>query len=222
MEVAQSSPGSEAAPTAERPKTSRLDVLSAIVLAASALATTYASYQAELWDGEQAALYAEANALRVEASQTSLRAGQLEGADLMTFGAWLSAYASNKDRLQLFYAQRFRSELSTAFNAWIATQPYTNPDAPPTPFAMPGYDAGGRRAAVELERQAQEKFAAGQEANEKGDKFVLATVILANALFFGGINQLPHGRRIRLVLLTLAVVFCVLGVARIAILPPAP
>ena len=222
MEIAGSSPGAETTPAADQPRTSRLDILSAIVLAASALATTYASYQAELWDGEQASLYTEANALRVEASQASLRAGQLEGADLMTFGAWLSAYASDRDKLQQFYAQRFRPEFSTAFKDWIATQPYTNPDALSTPFAMPAYDAGGRSAAAELERQAQEKFAAGQEANEKGDKFVLATVILANALFFGGINQLPHGRGIRVVLLTLAVVFCVVGVARIAMLPPAP
>jgi hypothetical protein len=87
---------------------------------------------------------------------------------------------------------------------------------------MPGYDAGARRAAADLDRQAHEKFARGQEANERGDRFVLATVILANALFFGGINQLPHGKRIRTSLLVIAIAFCLFGVVRVAMLPAAP
>ena len=222
MEIDASAQPGEPVRTAEQQKTSMLDILSAVVLAASALTTTYASYQAELWDGEQSALYTEANALRVEASQASLRTGQLEGADLMTFGAWLSAYSSGKGELEEFYLRRFRPEFSTAFNAWIATQPRTNSNAPPTPFAMPAYDASDRRRAADVEKQAQEKFDAGQDANKKGDHFVLATVILANALFFGGINQLPHSKRIRTALLAIAIGFCLFGMAHIAMLPPAP
>jgi hypothetical protein len=222
MEIDAATQHAEPTRVADPPKTSMLDILSAVVLGASALATTYASYQAELWDGEQAALYTEANALRVEASQVSLRTGQIEGADLMAFGAWLSAYASSKSELEEFYLRRFRPEFSTAFNAWAATQPRTNPNAPPTPFVMPGYNESGRRIAADMEQQAHEKFAAGQEANRRGDQFVLATVILANALFFGGINQLPHSRRIRTTLLATAIGFCLFGITHIAMLSPAP
>jgi hypothetical protein len=200
----------------------RLDLVSAVVLGVSALATTYASYQAELWDGEQAALYTEANALRVEASKASLRAGQLQGADLMSFGAYLSAFASNEEALEQFYVQRFRPEFLRVFNTWIASEPLRNPDAAPTPFALPDYDLKERRLAADMERQAHEKFAAREAANDKGDRFVLATVILANALFFGGINQLPHSLLIRKILLGLAVAFCAFGVAHIATLEPAP
>lgn len=206
----------------ERRTTSRLDLLSAVVLGVAALATAYASYQAELWDGEQAALYTEANSLRVEASQASLRAGQLEGADLMTFGAYLSAYATNDEALKEFYAQRFRPEFAKVFSIWMASMPLKNPDAAPTPFALPEYNLRERQIAVDLERRAHEKFAAGESANDKGDKFVLATVILANALFFGGINQLPHSALIRKILLGLAAAFCIVGVVRIIMLEPAP
>ncbi len=204
------------------PETTRLDLASAVVLGVAALATAYASFQAELWDGEQAALYTEANALRVEASEASLRAGQLEGADLMSFGAFLSAFASNDELLRDFYVQRFRPEFRRVFDIWIASRPLENPGAAPTPFALPDYELEERRLASDLERQAQEKFAAGETANEKGDKFILATVIFANALFFGGINQLPHSPRIRKILLGLATAFCILGIVRILTLQPAP
>jgi hypothetical protein len=213
----------ERAPAADdRKQGNRLDLISAVVLGVSALATAYASYQAELWDGEQAAHYTKANALRVEASRVSLRAGQLEAADLMTFGAWLSAHAAEETELENFYVKRFRPEFARVFGIWAATRPRFNPDAPPTPFVMPEYDLKERKAADELEQKAHDLFAAGENANKKGDQFVLATVILANALFFGGINQLPNSKRTRKVLLGLAVAFCVLGVGYIALLAPAP
>ena len=209
-------------PEKEKPATDRLDLLSAIVLGVAALATAYASYQAALWDGEQAALYTEANAMRVEASKVSLQAGQLEGADLMAFGAYLSAYSANEEQLKQFYVQRFRPEFLRVFNIWMESRPLQNPDAAPTPFALPEYDLKERKMADDMERQAHEKFAAGETANDKGDRFVLATVILANALFFGGIAQLPSSPLIRRVLIGLAAAFCVLGVLRIVTLEPAP
>jgi hypothetical protein len=204
------------------PKSDRADILSALVLSAAALATAYASYQASLWDGEQGALYTRANGLRVAASQASLRAGQIEGADLMAFGAWLSARSSNQPELEDFYLQRFRPEFARVFNAWIATSPRTNPASPPSPFAMSDYDAVRQKEAETLERRAQEAFAAGQRANDRSDAFVLGTVILANAMFFGGINQISHNRLIRRVLLGVSALFCVAGIVRIALLPPAP
>jgi hypothetical protein len=108
------------------------------------------------------------------------------------------------------------------FNKWAERKPRENPSAPPTPFAMPEYELKDRRAAADLERKAQDKFAAGEDADEKGDKFVLTTVVLANALFFGGINQLSQNKGMRKVLLGIAIAFCVFGIGRIALLPPAP
>jgi hypothetical protein len=214
-------PESSMAADTEGKPDSRAGLLSALVLSASALATAYASYQAALWDGEQGALYTSANGLRVEASKASLRSGQVEATDLMAFGAWLSARAENKPELEDFYVQRFRPEFARVFAAWIATSPRTNPAAPPSPFAMPDYDSVRQKEAEALEQKAQDAFAAGQDANDKSDAFVLATVILANAMFFGGINQIPHNKLIRGILLWVSVLFCVLGIVRLALLPPA-
>jgi hypothetical protein len=198
------------------------DIVSAVVLSAAALATAYASYQAELWDGEQAALYTEANGYRVAASEASLHAGQVAGADLMVFGAWLSARAANETELEAFYLRRFRPEFTDVFNAWVATDPGANPAAPPTPFAMQDYEAARRREVADLEENARNAFVAGENANEKGDAFVLVTVILANALFFGGINQIAKAKRTRRILLAISLLFCAVGIVRLAVLPPAP
>lgn len=206
----------------ERRQRSAMDLMSAVVLGVAALATAYASYQAELWGGEQAALYTDANALRVEASKVSLQAGQLQGADFMSFGAYLSALAGEEDALEEFYIKRFRPEFKRVFDLWVESRPLQNPTAAPTPFAMSEYVLPELKKAEELEKQAQEKFASGEEANDRGDKFILATVILANALFFGGINQLPHNLLIRKILLGLSAAFCIAGVGYILFLQPAP
>ena len=198
------------------------ELVSASVLSAAALLTAIASYQADLWDGEQAARYAQAGALRVEASRAALHAGQIQGADLMAFGAWLSAHAENNAELDGYYRQRFRPEFKRVFEEWAAQRPRENPNAASSPFVLPGYSVAELDRAEALEQRANEAYLKGQDANEKGDKFVLATVILANALFFGGINQISQSRRTRLVLLGMSVIFVVLGAIHLATLPLAP
>lgn len=198
------------------------EVVSAIVLSAAALCTTFAGYQADLWDGEQAAHYSQANALRTESSRAALIANQIQGVDMMTFSNWLSARAAGEHTLEDFYRQRFRPPFAQAMDAWAALRPLENQNAPKTPFEMPQYRIPQRTQADTLERQAQDMFEAGQEANRKGDSFVLATVILANSLFFGGINQIPHDPRTRKVLLGVAIAFLGAGVAYLLTLPLAP
>ncbi|MES1198649.1 MAG: hypothetical protein ABUS48_01560 [Pseudomonadota bacterium] len=217
MAAAPDKPGREAGS-----KTAPIDLWSALALSAAALVTAYASYQAELWDGQQAAFYSQANALHTESSQENLTANQLETADLLIFSAWLNARGAGEDRLETFYHERFRPDFLRAFDAWIATNPQTNPQAPPTPFAMPDYRLAQRAHAQALDAQAKRAFEQGQDANEHGDAFVLGTVILASALFFGGINQIPHSLKTRIILLAVSAIFFVVGGVYIATLPPAP
>ena len=65
--------------------------------------------------------------------------------DVATFTQWVNAYALEQTELADFYFKRFRPEFKPAVDAWIATRPLKNPSAPPTPFAMPQYRAGGAR-----------------------------------------------------------------------------
>jgi hypothetical protein len=195
------------------------ELFAAILLSATALLTSYAGFQGELWDGEQATNYALAEQTRTTASTREMIAGQHTGIDAMIFTQWLGAYTSNNEALATFYRARFRPEFRTVFEQWIATRPLVNPNAPPTPFHMPGYLEQSTASAKATERKADQYFAAGQRANGTSDVYGRATVIFALALFLGGITQTFDTRKTRILLLSLAAFCTLLGVVRIIGLP---
>ena len=52
---------------------------------------------------------------------------------------------------------------------------------------MPEYRISQAEDAARLETEAEEMFAAGSEANQTSDDYILNTVILASVLFLGGL-----------------------------------
>ena len=196
-----------------------VEVCAAVVISLAAAMTSWVGFQAALWDGEQAAHYAQAGAARVEATAAATEAGQLETADLLMFQSWLNAAAQDEPRLQAFYRQRFRPEFATAFEAWLRTAPLTNPAAPAGPFVMPAYHSARLAEARRLQKQADDLFNQGQGDNEISDRFVRGTVLLAVALFFGGIAQTFRSTTIKGVLVGVAFVVCVISALMVAHLP---
>ena len=71
--------------------------------------------------------------------------------DVATFTQWVNAYAQEQTELADFYFKRFREEFRPAVDAWVATTPLENPDAPLTPFAMPQYKVAARTEADRLD-----------------------------------------------------------------------
>lgn len=196
-----------------------LETTSAIILSIAALASSMAAYQSGLWDGEQAAHYSRANALRTQASRAALEGDLLASVEVQMFGAWLQAEMRGDEMAAAFYQARFPPGLKSAFNAWMAADPLTNPAVPPTPFATPGYRRPGVERARDLDRQADATFAAGQRANRISDAFQQSATMLAVALFFGGIGQVFSGKTARIVLLVVAGVALVVGLLRMVSLP---
>ncbi|NBW07319.1 MAG: hypothetical protein EBR82_04775 [Caulobacteraceae bacterium] len=195
------------------------DIASAFTLSVAALLTSWSGYQAALWDGDQAAAYSRAGALRTEASRREVQAGQLKGADVLMFTQWLGARGHGETALADFYEQRFRPEFRVAHRAWLATAPLTNPRAPATPFAMPDYRLAAHEEATAMEAKASATFDHGQYANKVSDDFVRASVILASALFFGGIGQAFRRPALHVAMLLVSVVQCVWGVIAMLQLP---
>jgi hypothetical protein len=163
------------------------EVIVTVVLAFATLATAWSGYQAARWGGEQSTSYSQAGALRTESTRASTMAGQLGQVDIGMFTNWINAFAAGNQQLVAFYEERFRDEFKPAFEAWIATDPVNNPDAPATPFAMPEYQLSLAAEAERLELEAEATFAEGTEANQISDKYILNTVFLASVLFLGGI-----------------------------------
>lgn len=180
-----------------------VDLFSTILLAVAALATAWSTYQSTQWRGEQAVNTSKATAARIESSEAATRAGQLTQVDIATFVQWTDAHLTGNDELATFYRRRFRPEFVPAFDAWIAAKPFTNPDAPLTPFAMPEYKVSEQVESSALNAQAGRHADDAESANQRADNYVLAVVMLAAALFFAGISTKLREERQREALLVL-------------------
>lgn len=195
------------------------EVIATLVLALATVATAWSGYQAARWGGEQSSSYSQAGALRTESVRASNQAGQLIQIDIGLFTNWVNAFAAGDQQLTGFYENRFRDEFKPAFEAWIATEPVANPDAPSTPFEMPEYRVSAAEESSILEEQAAESFAKGEAANQIGDNYILNTVFLASVLFLGGIASRFKAMSARWVILLFSLGILVFGLVNIIIYP---
>ena len=166
-----------------------IEVVSPIVLALAAVAIAWSGYQASRWTGEQAKAFSRANAARVESTRWSNLANSQTEIDVATFTQWVNSYARNETKLADFYRQRFRKEFKPAVEAWIATRPLKNPDAPLTPFATPQYRLAASAEAERLEAKAGAEAVVATRNIQRATNYVLGVVLFSTALFFGGISN---------------------------------
>jgi hypothetical protein len=197
----------------------RVELVATIVLAAAAVAIAWSTYQSTQWRGEQAADNSKASAARIESSAASIRAGQLTQVDIATFTQWVDAYVAGNTELAEFYRRRFRDEFKPAFDAWIATNPRTNRDAPATPFVMPEYRVAEADEAARLNGVADDRAEAASTANEHSDKYMLAVVLFASALFFAGMSTKLRSVRQQEVLVALGAAIFVVAAVLLATFP---
>jgi hypothetical protein len=188
-----------------------LEVTEAILLAVVAIATAWSGYQTGKWDGHQASLYSLATKYRVEADTANTLSGQQRLYDTTTFGFWLEAKARGDEAEAQLFERRFRPEYRAAFNAWLKTDPFNNPKAPPGPIFMPQYRNAQSEVAAAKQRQATEAFEEGSHARERGDRYLRNTVLLATVLFLTALAQKFRLHRVRLGLLVLCGVLLVIA-----------
>ncbi len=115
--------------------------------------------------------------------------------------------------------KRFSPNFHNAFNAWQATDPETNPNAPPGPTYMPEYRQPQKALAAKLNATATKDYNAGQKAGSNSDSYVRTTVYLATVLFLAGIGSHFSYRVIRY---GLAGVGCSILVLAIVLLATSP
>lgn len=191
----------------------RIEILIVVVLGIAALATAWSSYQASLWDGIQSSNYTQASGSRTNAAQQRTAANQFRLADLSVFESYVDATLNGDDDVAAFYFERFRDEFRVAYEAWIEFDPFTNPGAPDSPFAMPEYQLSQDDEAERLEERADTLFAEGEEANTISDIYTLTTLLFAAALFFAAISERFEFPKARVVLLVMAGIGLVVGIA---------
>lgn len=195
--------------TPERTRTEeRLDLVATLLLAVATVATAWSGYQASRWNGEQAKASGRTNGTRILAARAQGLAQAQTQVDVATFSSWVDAYARKDMLLADFYFKRFRKEFRPAVQAWIATRPLRNPDAPLTPFAMPEYKLQARADAARLDAEAAVSATGVLRDIQRSTNYVLAAVLFATTLFFAGVStKLPTARFRRIVLCLGVIVF---------------
>ena len=122
-----------------------------------------------------------------------------------------------------FYLAHVPPQLRNVLNAWLATKPLENHDAPADPLAMPEY----REKVVpvyyaevaKLGEEAELKYKEAQQAKQTSSEYVFTTVLLCSVLFLGGIVSKLEKERVRLSLLAVAYA---LGLATLSLLLTLP
>jgi hypothetical protein len=201
------------------PKSDRHELLVTILLVVAAVATSWCGYQASRWHGEQAEATSRTNAIRIEAARAEGLAEAQSGIDVATFIAWADANGRDERALATFYVDRFRPEFKTAFDAWRATNPSTNADAPPTPFAMPEYQVEATNEAERLDQSAEDSAADVDRNIQRADNYVLTVVLFAVALFFAGMSTKITGRRLRVIMVAAGYTILLAALAWVATFP---
>jgi hypothetical protein len=197
----------------------RLELVATVLLALAAVATAWAAYQARQWTGLQSTGYSRATTARLNENRESALANRQVQIDVATFSSWLDARAQHENALANFYRTRFRAEFQPAFQAWLATNPLTNANAPETPFAMPQYKLEAQARADALEKTAAAASQDAKNANQNANNAMLAVVLFSISLFFAGISAKLHSSRSRSVILGLGCAVFLGALVWIATLP---
>ena len=211
--------GGPAGAAAKTRANAAVEIVEAILLAVVAIATVWGGYQAARWDGRQAELYGRSSTIRNQADQELTLGGQQRLLDVSTFNTWIQARNEGHDDLAALYERRFSPEFKTAFDAWIALDPFSNPDAPPGPSFMPEYVNPLLEQGTELNHDAERLFDEGTMARHHADEYIRTTVVLATILFLLVLSQRFRMRQVRLGVLVVAIALMAYGLITILTFP---
>jgi hypothetical protein len=188
----------------ERIDREREETLSVATSSLAAVATAWAAFQSAIWNGKQTFAIARADHARQLSSEARLEGDQHLHIDVDLFVAWAGAYANHNERLTQFFYERLPPRFRTAMDAWIATKPAQNKDAPPHPFAMPEYRLEAHERAATLAKEADDELREGLRNNAISDTYVLFTVVLAMLILLASLGPRLHTRRPRRAMIVLS------------------
>jgi hypothetical protein len=196
-----------------------VEIVATVLLALAAVATAWSSYQANRWNGETTKATSRVNALRIDAASAQGLAQAQTQVDIGLFIQWVNAEAVDDRELADFYRERFRPEFQPAFDAWLATDPLVDAEAPPTPFAMDEYQLQAGAEAEQLDAEEETAVAMVRRNIQRATNYVLGVVLFAVALFFAGMSAKLRGTGTRRALLAMGCLVFVGTAAWIATFP---
>jgi hypothetical protein len=190
-----------------------------VLLSLATVGTAWCSFQAAAWAGVSQRLMNLSAASSRRAVTDELQSYHMALLDVLLFSQHINARASSNEALSRFYADRFRGEARTAFDAWMATRPFENPNSPAHPFVTNLYRPRLLAEAQVAEDEGQRLWQQAGEVGGTSRSYVLITVLLASALFCGGTAAKFEKLWIRRVVLALGLAAFLFAAERLWLLP---
>jgi hypothetical protein len=224
---------SSAATAAEAPKQrflrAHLEFIIALLLGLVSIVTAYASFQATVYNGETQKYYTDGTNLRtkaesffVEDNQTFVQDAQLY--DRLT-ELWIDA--GNPDpaisgpaaqKYDALYAQSVSDSFDAAIR-WAEDENLKNPDSVVNPTESTTYVDDLFADYKSLKADSHAAIDAGDAASRLSDRLTLNTVLLALSLFLLGIAALVKIFRVKITLVSVAVVIFIVAATATAFIP---
>jgi hypothetical protein len=199
-----------------------LTIIEAVLLAVVAVLAAWSGFASAKWSTQSSLDLAKASAARTVANREAYLAADLKNFDALTFNAWFTAYVVGNKNAMRVAEQRFRPQFLVAFDAWLKTNPFTNPNAPKGPTYMPQYAQPELAQSNLLDARADQYYALGETAGSNADGYVRTTVYLASVLFLVGISGHFRVRGARRGLITVGGVILAVSVVLLILAPRPP
>jgi hypothetical protein len=194
-------------------------IIEAALLAIVAVLAAYSGYASSKWSTESRLDLARASTARIQGATATAEADTNRNFDASTFNAWFTAKVAGNQQQMAVAQRRFRPPFRVAFDAWIATDPDNNPNAPPGPTYMPEYKQPELAKASVLNAKATRLLSKGSTDAGHADDYVLTTVYLATVLFLIAISGHFSMLGARYALMGVGVVILVFALTQLLSLP---
>jgi hypothetical protein len=199
----------------------RMETVFLVILLMTTFLSAFCAFQANRWSSITSGKYQEATKLRTESVRAYNDGNTRLLVDLSVFLTWADAASRNDTIRAEAVASRFTPAFKPAFRAWKAQVSGQPPGTMPngTPFTLPEYHLIEREQGVLLEENATAAFTEAQYASDISSKYILNTLLYAIVLFLCGVGEKWEEKRLRIVILTAAIVFFSIATAILLWLP---
>jgi uncharacterized membrane protein len=190
----------------------RVELVGVLMIALTAVLTAWTAFESSKWGGVMSIEFSQAGATRTESVRASNVANRQTVVDVSLFTSYAEAVANDNALLVDFLSERFPERLGIAVDAWLATEPLQNPEAPATPFDMPEYVLDAADEADRLEAEAAAASERARDANQRSDNYTITTVFLATVILLAALSSKVDNPRLQVALLVIAgIIFVSIG-----------
>lgn len=199
-----------------------LSIAEAVLLSLVAVLAAFSGFAAAKWSTDSSVALAHATSERTKASRDAALGLVIRTQDSVSFNAWFTAFTLHNQSAERLAVRRLRPGYRVAFDAWLATDPAHNVNAPPGPAYMPQYVVPEQHAAAARDAQADAAYAHGEKSGANSDDYIRDTVFLATVLFLIGISTHFRIRPARIALVGVGTALILFSVIQLLTLPGPP